>query len=495
MASLNAKVIWSEDLTDGIYIPKYYAKDIERQFEELSLTHDVYTLGYLMDEGVISASTGHEIGKAAYGTGDIPFIRTSDMSNWELKTVPKQGVSKEIYNEYSKRQAVRVGDILFVRDGTYLIGRNCIITEVDREVLFQSHVLKFSVLRPDLVDPYLLFLALNSPLTQRHIRSKQFTADIIDTLGQRVREIKIAIPHDGCARARLIEETSAALRTRRDGKLLIKHFQTLMEESLREGTVGPFEKFSKLTTEEQLAELKSSTISNELGSFSATVMPSTAVVNSIYIPKYYDRAIGTELDSLSENCDLVSIGELIDRRLLLAGSGVEPGKSAYGTGEIPFVRTSDFTNWELAAESKQGVSEDIYDMYAGKAATQPGDVLLVRDGTYLVGSSCIVTESDPRSIFCGGLIRLRSLDQAYLDPMLLLGLLNTVIVKKQFRSKQFTRDVIDTMGQRYREVVLPIPKNPKFREQLSNIAREAVLSRVSGRTELVRLTQEVIAVD
>ena len=48
-------------------------------------------------------STGIEIGKMAYGTGDIPFIRTSDISNWELKNDPKQNISEEIYGANQQR--------------------------------------------------------------------------------------------------------------------------------------------------------------------------------------------------------------------------------------------------------------------------------------------------------------------------------------------------------------------------------------------------------
>ncbi|MEN8133097.1 MAG: hypothetical protein ABFS45_23550, partial [Pseudomonadota bacterium] len=52
-----------------------------------------------------------------YGTGTIPFIRTSDFSNWEIKHDPKQGVSEEIYEQYAESQNVKEGDILLVRDG------------------------------------------------------------------------------------------------------------------------------------------------------------------------------------------------------------------------------------------------------------------------------------------------------------------------------------------------------------------------------------------
>ena len=140
-------VAWinTSELRDGVYIPKYYGLEIAHALEDLRDTHELITIRALVESGAISVSTGHEIGKAAYGTGEIPFVRTSDIANWEIKAAPKQGVSRDIYEKYASRQNVGVGDILFVRDGTYLIGRNCFITDVDRDILFQSHVLKIKV--------------------------------------------------------------------------------------------------------------------------------------------------------------------------------------------------------------------------------------------------------------------------------------------------------------------------------------------------------------
>ncbi len=106
---------------------------------------------------VLSISTGDEIGKLAYGTGTIPFIRTSDISNWELKADPKHGVSREIYESLRDKQDVQAGDILMVKDGTYLIGTCAIVSEADREMLCQSHLYKIRVNKNSYgLNPYLL---------------------------------------------------------------------------------------------------------------------------------------------------------------------------------------------------------------------------------------------------------------------------------------------------------------------------------------------------
>lgn len=112
----------------------------------------------------------------AYGTGDIPFVRTSDISNWEIKTIPKQGVSETIYQQYAAKEDVQPGDILLVKDGTYLIGTSCIVTPLDTPMLFQSHIVKFRVEDPSVVTTEMFFIALNTPLVQQQIRAFQFTA-------------------------------------------------------------------------------------------------------------------------------------------------------------------------------------------------------------------------------------------------------------------------------------------------------------------------------
>jgi hypothetical protein len=84
-------------------------------------------------------TTGIEVGKMAHGTGPIPFIRTSDLSNWELKADPKHGVGEELYkalkDQHPDRFDVQAGDILLVKDGTYLVGTSAVLSDLDTDPL------------------------------------------------------------------------------------------------------------------------------------------------------------------------------------------------------------------------------------------------------------------------------------------------------------------------------------------------------------------------
>jgi type I restriction enzyme M protein len=186
----------SDAIRKQILVPKYYSPEIESYLKAMDATHELTTLSGLVDKTAVSIATGVEIGKMAYGTGHIPFIRTSDLSNWEIKADFKHGVSEETYEDMRRGCDVTPGDILMVRDGTYLIGTSAFVTENDVPMLFQSHIFRIRVLKPKVIDPYLLFLCLNTPIVKAQIRSKQFTQDIIDTLGNRVLELALPIPRD-----------------------------------------------------------------------------------------------------------------------------------------------------------------------------------------------------------------------------------------------------------------------------------------------------------
>jgi type I restriction enzyme M protein len=147
-------------------------------------------------------------------------------------------VSEEIYENMRKGCDVAPGDILMVRDGTYLIGTSAFVTENDVPMLFQSHIFRIRVLKPKVVDPYLLFVCLNTPIVKAQIRSKQFTQDIIDTLGNRVLELALPIPRDrrtreglACAAKEIIERRA---KYREEARLLTLALQGKISAEIAE---------------------------------------------------------------------------------------------------------------------------------------------------------------------------------------------------------------------------------------------------------------------
>lgn len=184
-------------ITNNVLAPRSYVFGIQND-EELRETHTMISIGQLIDEKVLEVTTGNEVGKLAYGTGNIPFIRTSDISNWEIKSEPKHLLSEEIYESLAGKQDVQEGDILMVKDGSYLIGTCAMITKYDTRMVYQSHLYKIRVAEDNIynLDRYYLLAVLSSEYVRQQIFAKTFSQDIINSLGDRLKELIIPIAKD-----------------------------------------------------------------------------------------------------------------------------------------------------------------------------------------------------------------------------------------------------------------------------------------------------------
>jgi type I restriction enzyme M protein len=77
---------------------------------------------------------------------------------------------------------------------------------------------------------------------------------------------------------------------------------------------------------------------------------------------------------------------------------------------------------------------------------------------------------------------------------LLLALLSSPIVKEQIFSKRFTQDIIDTLGERLYELVLPIPKDEAKRKEIIDNIENVINYRIKAK-EIARTTILELAPD
>ena len=190
-------IVGRSQVTNNVLAPRSYVFATQDNLN-LEKTHTLVSVKQLIEEKAICIQAGNEVGKMAYGTGSVPFIRTSDISNWEIKSDPKQLVSEEVYKELSAKQDVRPGDILMVKDGSYLIGTCAMVTEYDTKIVYQSHLLKIRVSSNNIygLNQYYLLAALSSDYVRNQISAKTFSQDIINSLGDRFKEVIIPIANN-----------------------------------------------------------------------------------------------------------------------------------------------------------------------------------------------------------------------------------------------------------------------------------------------------------
>lgn len=441
------------DLRSRILIPKYYDPDLLVAQRAAAESFELRSLGSILLPGSAGSRLGSWIRREHYGSGEIPYVRTSDLVNWRVRPDYKKGVSEEVYKSYKTIQDLKFEDILFVAHGTYLVGTVAIVT--DPKMVLQDHVFRLRVNPETGVCPYLLLAALSTNFVRRQVRARQFSADIIDKIGERHLELMVPLPKDPLIREMISQEVKTVIA---------------QQDAAREEISAIAAVQSRMTKERAASNL-------------GFAVGRSEVVSRILIPKYYDPRVIEILNDAQQAFQetWVPLSSFVENRQLRADTGVEVGKMAYGTGPVPFIRTTDIIDLELRRDTRHSVSQSIFDASPAKARVAPGDVLVVRDGTYLVGSSALVSSEDGSALICGGIYRLRVLDSTALSPESLLLALNLPAVRLQLRARQFTRDVIDTLGKRLLEVMIPPLDSPRWRELGVRVA-SAMNSKTKARS-------------
>lgn len=124
-------------------------------------------------------------------------------------------MAEQVYERYRDIQNVSPGDILFVAHGTYLVGNVAFVTEDDEKLVLQDHVLRLRVSNDSEIAAPLLLAALSTPFVKRQVRARQFSADIIDKIGDRYRGIRVPIPRSLAVREAIRSASLAFSRSRR----------------------------------------------------------------------------------------------------------------------------------------------------------------------------------------------------------------------------------------------------------------------------------------
>ncbi|HFR3653491.1 TPA: N-6 DNA methylase [Streptococcus suis] len=215
-------VIKKEDIKNNVLAPRAYVYSSTTDQFDFGEDYNLVPIEQLVNDNILEIKTGNEVGKLAYGTGHIPFIRTSDISNWEIKSDPKHLISKEYFDSLHEKQDVREGDILMVKDGSYLIGTCALVTNLDTNIVYQSHLYKIRVFPENVygIDNYYLIAILSSEFLRQQIVSNTFSHDIINSLGDRIKDLIIPIPKSKKEIRKISSKVQLSIKSRIKSKLL-----------------------------------------------------------------------------------------------------------------------------------------------------------------------------------------------------------------------------------------------------------------------------------
>ena len=172
-------------------------------------------LGDLVRDGVIQAWDGHGSPSAAEkGMGEIPYIRASDIVNWEMYRNPTTGIDEETYERLTRQKPpVETEDVIFVRRGSYRIGTVAMASPRDLRVLMMRELLTLRVVAENNygMTPHYLMALLSSHDVQKQLRRLTFIDTTLPNIGERWRELRLPLHLDREQASRMSETVKRAI--------------------------------------------------------------------------------------------------------------------------------------------------------------------------------------------------------------------------------------------------------------------------------------------
>lgn len=164
------------------------AEYFQPKYDEIIKAIKSYSGGWEMLGNLVSMKKCIEVGSEAYiDDGDIPFVRVSNISPFEL--TEEKYISNELYAELSQHQPQQ-GEILFSKDATPGIAYH--LKEKPKKMIPSGGILRLKVKDKQINEDYLT-LVLNSLIVKEQINRDVGGSVILHWRPEQVRETLIPI--------------------------------------------------------------------------------------------------------------------------------------------------------------------------------------------------------------------------------------------------------------------------------------------------------------
>ena len=242
-----------------------------------------------------------------------------------------------------------------------------------------------------------------------------------------------------------------------------------------------------------LEEMKS----HRFNKYCFQVKYSVCYEKKIFVPRYYWQDQLKEIEKLAkkEDLKLISIEQLLKEKVLIAFDGHGSPPAEYkGKGEIPYIRVKDIVNWEIYKDPTSKIPKEIYLEKKGNHKNlQKRDIVFVRRGSYRIGSVAMVSPYDTEVLLTREILVLRIIDannQYGLTPEYLLYLLSHKFVSLQSQNKVLIETTLPNIGERWKELQLPISNSQQKREELSNKIQSVIENKWQAIERINELKKE-----
>ena len=203
------------DFDPDILVPRYY-RVLQNPIQMPAGCIPV-SLQQLLDENIIEVWSGHGSPPShEKGMGDIPYIRVSDIVNWEMYRNPVTGIPENVYLKFlGKKKTPKEGDVIYVKRGSYRIGTVAMASPRDERVLLTTELLTFRIIKEVNkygITPFYLLALLSSKVVQDQYYYYTFIDTTLPTIYDRWKKLVLPIHTDQQERDSISKQVEDVVR-------------------------------------------------------------------------------------------------------------------------------------------------------------------------------------------------------------------------------------------------------------------------------------------
>lgn len=363
--SVNIKKVKKYDRLE----PRYYYNSFN--FLENDKNLKIIKLG---DKQILKyISDGEHSGQVFVKKG-IRFIKNSSIKDFDINILDGFFIDFDKHKKLQK-SALKPLDVLFTTIGH--IGSASIVPPNFGEANINQNVVKMEI-NSEVIDPYYLVAYLNSNITKKQINSLA-TGNIHSMLSHsKIKNINIIIP-DKNYQNYISTKYKNVVELSQKANLLINKAKNIFYQNLNVN----FNNIEK----ERFYSIQFSNIKKY------------NILTYNFFNPFYEKII----NKIKENKNTVILNKIAN-----INKGNEIGSNNYITyldknhNDIPFIRTSDFFNYEVDIFPDYYISKSIYDNV--NQDLMPGDILFTKDGK--IGETALITKND-NVMISSGIAKLR----------------------------------------------------------------------------------------
>lgn len=216
------------------------------------------------------------------------------------------------------------------------------------------------------------------------------------------------------------------------------------------------------------------------------------------VPVYYDRRFEEEFlksmktDRKFKGFRAARLSDLMRDDMISIRGGHGSPSTDVRVGEVPYIKVSDLRAGLVNINPTNRVPEKIAQKHwrADDSGLRPFDLLSPERTSKNIGDFCVLMPGQERVLLTKEIIVLRPGSAADFDAFYLLWAMTLKVVRDQWKRVIFMQTNREDVGDRYQEILIPIPPSKKRADDISNAFRLYYTSLATARSSFAAFLSE-----